>query len=82
MITNKKDLIIKLLRLRYDANLTQPAVAKKVGVSQATLCAFECNKHFPKLETIEQIANCYGYELKVTYELQKIHDPEAWKKAQ
>lgn len=47
----------KLKKVRKGANLTQAELAKRLGVSQQMVAAYENNKRTPKLETINKIAS-------------------------
>lgn len=45
---------------RVNANLNQKAAAKKIGVSNKTLCNWETGVSFPKANKIEVLCNLYG----------------------
>ena len=53
-----------LRRLRFDADeLSQQALAEKVGVTRQTIIAIEKGKYSPSLEVAFKIANVFDVEL-------------------
>lgn len=53
-----------LRRLRFDAGeLSQQALAEKVGVTRQTIIAIEKGKYSPSLEVAFKIANVFDVEL-------------------
>ncbi len=51
-------------RLRFDANeMTQQALAERVGVTRQTIVAIEGGKHSPSLEVAFRIAAVFGVAL-------------------
>ncbi len=53
-------LLFSLIRMRRDRGLTQQDVADKMGVTQATVSAFEKMDADPKLSTIQRYAMAIG----------------------
>ena len=51
---------INLILLRKDLDLTQEEVAKKAGISRATLSHIECGSHNVTVTTIYKILSVYG----------------------
>jgi len=53
-----------LRKLRFSAGeLTQEAVARKVGVSRQTIVAIEAGKYSPSLELAFRIADAFGVKI-------------------
>ena len=53
-----------LRRLRFDAGeLSQQALAEKIGVTRQTIIAIEKGKYSPSLEVAFKIANVFDVEL-------------------
>jgi putative transcriptional regulator len=56
-------------RLRFDANeMTQAALAEKVGVTRQTLLAIEAAKYSPTLELAFRIAQVFGVPLESVFQ--------------
>ena len=54
----------RIRRLRFDAGeMTQKALAERVGVTRQTLLAIENGKYFPTLDLAFRIARCFGVGL-------------------
>ena len=49
-----------LAAARTNAGLSQKDAAKKLGISNTTLCAWENGKSFPKQPMIEKICELYA----------------------
>lgn len=57
---NDADLIRDLIALREEQGLSQQVVAERLGVTQATISAFERYDNDPKLSTIRRYAHAVG----------------------
>ena len=69
--------------LRFFADeMTQQALAKKVGVSRQTIIAIEANKYSPSLKLAFAIADAFGVEITrvFTYEAVEVEDKKNKKK--
>src|SRR5699024_495791 len=53
----------KIKKLRKEFNLTQEQLAKAIFVENATISQYENQKRIPSLDTMEQIANVFGYTI-------------------
>ena len=53
---------ISLAAARKNANLNQKEAARKLGISNATLCNWEKGVSFPDAQQIEEICALYGME--------------------
>ena len=49
--------------IRKKANLSQKALAEKLGVSQQMIAQYEKGKRQPKIETIDKIATALGVRI-------------------
>jgi len=63
----RTDLLLELYRLRRERRprLTQATVAERMGISQATVSAFESRKAVPRLATLQRYARAIGVRLQV-----------------
>ena len=58
-------------RLRFDANeMTQQALAEKIGVTRQTVAAIEKGKYSPSLEIAFRIASVFGVPLEQVFQYQ------------
>ena len=55
----KKELGLKIKRLRAKHKLTQEQLAEKIGIATRTLCGIENGENFVKAETLEKIFNIF-----------------------
>ena len=56
-------------RLRFDANeMTQAALAEKIGVTRQTLLAIEAARYSPTLELAFKIAQVFGVPLEKVFQ--------------
>lgn len=51
---------ISLKAARVNANLSQKAAAKALGVSNQTLCKWEKGKTFPDAQQVDALCKLYG----------------------
>ena len=64
-----------LIRLARDkAGLTQHELARKAGVSQQAISAYETGRKEPTLPTIERLLGAAGYEMRIRLEEMDDHD--------
>ena len=62
-------------RLRFEhGEMTQQALAERVGVTRQTVNAIEANKYSPSLETAFRIANAFAVPLEAVFQYR---DPPA-----
>lgn len=74
-------LLADLVRLRREQGISQESLAKEMGVSQATVSAFEKMDNDPKLSTIRRYAHAVGALVhhQVERDEGQLHIPhEAW----
>jgi putative transcriptional regulator len=58
----------EIRRLRFEnGEMTQQALADKVGVTRQTIIAIEQNKYAPSLEAAFRIANAFGVPLEQVF---------------
>lgn len=56
--------LVRLVQKRVDQGLTQDDMAKRMGVSQPTVAAFERYDNDPKLSTIRRYAHALGVSIR------------------
>jgi putative transcriptional regulator len=67
---NKDGLDNRIRRLRFDHNeMTQQALAERVGVSRQTIIAIESGKYSPSLVLGMRIARVFGVPVEEVFEL-------------
>lgn len=61
------------------SNMTQQAVAERVGLGQAAVSAFILGKRFGSLDTVRAFCECFGHEMGDLFREapRKVSDPEA-----
>ena len=59
------DLSLQLKVARIEKELDQKQVAELTGIAQSTISEIEAGKTNPQRTTIEKLAHCYGYELRI-----------------
>jgi putative transcriptional regulator len=58
----------EIRRLRFEnGEMTQQALAERVGVTRQTIIAIEHNKYSPSLEAAFRIANAFGVPLEQVF---------------
>lgn len=63
-------------RLRFErGEMTQQALAEKVGVTRQTVNAIEANKYSPSLETAFRIACVFGVPLETVFQYREAAAP-------
>lgn len=67
----RTELLLQLYRLRREQRprLTQAEVAARMGISQATVSAFESRRAVPRLATLQRYARAIGVRLQVRLDL-------------
>lgn len=58
--------LTEIKRLRQKVGMSQTALAKKAGVSQAHIAKIECGKVDPRFSTVDKILRCLKEEVKDT----------------
>ncbi|MBY0567924.1 MAG: helix-turn-helix transcriptional regulator [Hyphomonadaceae bacterium] len=62
----------EIRRLRFEnGEMTQAALAEKVGVTRQTIIAIEQNKYAPSLEAAFKIADAFGVPLESVFHWKK-----------
>lgn len=65
-LKNKEiEFIEKLIKLRYENNLSQQELANKLNMKQPAIARIENAKISPSLNTIIKILDAYGYSLDI-----------------
>ena len=59
------DLICKYIKIRYDSNISQRELAKKIGIAQSTIARMEKNMHSMSINNFIKILNALGYKLEI-----------------
>lgn len=59
------ELIMEIVRLRLNKNLTQKELSNLTGIPQPNIARFEKNTHSASLTTVIKILNSLGYKLKI-----------------
>lgn len=49
--------------LRKRADMTQPELAQKLGISRSTICMYELGSREPNFETLEAIADIFNVDM-------------------
>lgn len=71
---SRRFMIDMLIEMRRLAGLTQTDVARRMGITQATVAGLETAAHDPKLSTMQRYARAVGAELR--FELRLHDDPD------
>ena len=58
-----------IIRLRMDNDLTQEALAERVGTSKTAISRLESGRHAPTAETLRKIARAFGGHLVIGLEM-------------
>lgn len=58
-------LSLAILGYRIDNNLTQTALARKVGISQPAVARLEIGEHMPTIETLTKLSNTLGLGFRI-----------------
>lgn len=58
-----------IIRLRMDHDLTQEALAIRVGTSKTAISRLESGQHSPTAETLRKVAEAFGGHLLIGLEL-------------
>ena len=74
VINNEEfDLICKYLKIRYESNLSQRELAKKIGIAQSTIARMEKNMHSMSISNFTKLLSALGYRLEIV-EKEKTND--------
>ena len=60
---------MKLIKLRYQRNLTQKEMSEKLGISEATYAKIERGGYDPRLNVAQKTAKFFSKEIKDIEEL-------------
>ncbi len=67
----------KIRRLRFDHDeMTQQALAEKVGVTRQTIIAIEAGKYSPSLYLALRLAQVFGQTVEEVFEIDEPQSPE------
>jgi ribosome-binding protein aMBF1 (putative translation factor) len=64
-----EDVARMIVRLRLDHDLTQEALAERVGTSKTAISRLESGRHAPTAETLRKIAGAFGGHLVIGLEM-------------
>ena len=59
------DLICKYIKIRYESNMSQRELAKKIGIAQSTIARMEKNLHSISLGTFIKLLEAMNYKLEI-----------------
>ncbi len=59
------ELICKYIKLRYESNISQRELAKRIGIAQSTVARMEKNMHSMSLGNFIKILSVLGYKLDI-----------------
>ncbi len=79
MHTTKELLGSRIKELRKARNLSQDALAERVGIDSKHLSRLEVGGSFPSLDTLERLAQVLEVELKEFFEFAHHDEPKALK---
>lgn len=58
-----------IIRLRMDHNLTQEALAHRVGTTKSAISRLESGQHAPNLGTLERVAAAFGGHVVIGFDV-------------
>ena len=59
------DLICKYIKIRYESNISQRDLAKKIGIAQSTIARMEKNMHSMSIGNFTKLLDVLGYKLDI-----------------
>ena len=59
------DLICKYIKIRYESNISQRDLAKKIGIAQSTIARMEKNMHSMSIGNFTKLLDVLGYKLEI-----------------
>ena len=59
------DLICKYIKIRYESNISQRELAKKIGIAQSTIARMEKNMHSMSISNFTKLLSALGYKLEI-----------------
>lgn len=65
MIINSKTFSVWLAKVKAENNLSSSELAKKCGITSASVNGFLTGRQFPTLGTMELIADAFGKQIKI-----------------
>ena len=65
------DLISKYIKIRYESNVSQRELAKRIGIAQSTIARMEKNLHSMSIGNFTKVLSALGYKLKILKQEEK-----------
>ena len=59
------DLICKYIKIRYESNISQNELARKIGIAQSTIARMEKNMHSMSIGNFTKLLDVLGYKLEI-----------------
>ena len=59
------DLICKYIKIRYESNISQRELAKRIGIAQSTIARMEKNMHSMSISNFTKLLSALGYKLEI-----------------
>ena len=59
------ELISKYIKIRYESNMSQRELAKKIGIAQSTIARMEKNMHSMSIGNFVKVLDALGYKLEI-----------------
>ena len=65
------DLICKYIKIRYESNVSQRELAKRIGIAQSTIARMEKNLHSMSIGNFTKLLSSLGYKLEILKQEEK-----------
>ena len=65
------DLICKYIKIRYESNVSQRTLAKRIGIAQSTIARMEKNLHSMSIGNFTKVLSALGYKLEILKQEEK-----------
>lgn len=65
------DLICKYIKIRYESNVSQRELAKRIGIAQSTIARMEKNLHSMSIGNFTKLLSALGYKLEILKQEEK-----------
>ena len=65
------DLICKYIKIRYESNVSQRELAKRIGIEQSTIARMEKNLHSMSIGNFTKLLSSLGYKLEILKQEEK-----------
>ncbi len=59
------DLICKYIKIRYESNVSQRELARRIGMAQSTIARMEKNLHSMSIGNFTKLLSALGYKLEI-----------------